>query len=509
MIFFNKFEICTYFTVYVLFLIYGLYNIFKVRNKILELSTENGRFTEGWRIFNRPQDNTSDELQLFKDFISKYYLWYVIHIVGSEIFRLYSPKNRSILHSTVGCVFAITALKTISSLLLFGLIASYYLTSLRNSKSTVWTISAVWIIVINIVKNSSDVYNELGYQEYCLLIVTLSWSVLKGISFSLNKITNFKVSENLTKANQCYRMKHYLGYTLYFPTLVFGPFMIYNRYNALLEQNQNEENWSLLLRTKKLLVDVVRAYFWYIVLHILLHFCYVHYMEQSLSAVKLLPNMFVVYALGYFMGQYFFLYYIVVYGLGIAITRFEGLRPLSLPRCIGVIHYYTDMWKYFDQGLYEFLFLYIYAGICTKSSSTISKITATVATFTFIYVWHGYYMYIFIWSVLNLGCLALEKIFKLFVVTKWYKNKIVAHLSTRNQQRLYALLATQVFIPSAFSNMYFFAGQSVGNYFMYTTYCSGIFYYISFTICCYCFFQAAEIIALSKSKSLKNFAHVK
>lgn len=62
------------------------------------------------------------------------------------------------------------------------------------------------------------------------------------------------------------------------------------------------------------------------------------------------------YGLGYAMGQLFCNKYIIMYGLSIALARFDRIDAPDGPRCIGRIHLYSHMWRYFDQGLYDFLF---------------------------------------------------------------------------------------------------------------------------------------------------------
>lgn len=57
------------------------------------------------------------------------------------------------------------------------------------------------------------------------------------------------------------------------------------------------------------------------------------------------------------MGQFFYTKYVVSYGFGILMGRMDRIDTPDLPKCIGRIHQYSDMWKHFDQGLYEFLFM--------------------------------------------------------------------------------------------------------------------------------------------------------
>lgn len=65
------------------------------------------------------------------------------------------------------------------------------------------------------------------------------------------------------------------------------------------------------------------------------------------------------YGMGYSMGVMFQLKYVVTYGLSCTVARAEQIRTPNHPKCIGRIHLYSDMWRYFDQGLYFFLRKYV------------------------------------------------------------------------------------------------------------------------------------------------------
>lgn len=66
-------------------------------------------------------------------------------------------------------------------------------------------------------------------------------------------------------------------------------------------------------------------------------------------------SMWSMYGFAYAMGQFFCNKYIISYGLGIAMTEFDRINAPRMPMCIGRIHLYSLMWKYFDQGLHDFL----------------------------------------------------------------------------------------------------------------------------------------------------------
>lgn len=55
------------------------------------------------------------------------------------------------------------------------------------------------------------------------------------------------------------------------------------------------------------------------------------------------------------MGQFFHLKYLVFYGIPRAFLLSDCVEAPSQPKCISRIHLYSDMWRYFDNGLYKFI----------------------------------------------------------------------------------------------------------------------------------------------------------
>lgn len=485
-----KSEILIYFGVYIAYLIYGLHSIIAVRDQIL--SDSKYQFDTGWSLIRRPRDSSNDELESFTDFMEKWWPFYVLHLLVISATRIWLPQKQSSAHALTALMALAFNLKLMSIAVLILLLCSYYaLSALRVSKSIIWLHSAFWMFIINCIKNSEYFYESLDYAEYYTLIIMLSWSLLRCCSFTLNRLAD--AANNVQGYEELYGLQHFFGYTLYWPMLIYGPFMGYRRY-LVIQRHTSADKLKWYNRLFNLLLKLARVLFWYIIMQFALHFMYIHCMAKEADMIALVGPPFGQHAVGYFMGQFFFIYYVITYGLGIAFAQHDGLAPPHKPRCIGRIHFYSDMWKYFDEGLYEFLFRHIYAELCGRKSATHIKILATAVTFAFVFVWHGCYMYVLIWSILNFCCLIAEKFFKAFVNSIFYEKWITATLGVGISQRLKALLATQLFIPAAFSNVYFISGDRVGNYLMKGAYLNGWSNYLALSFCSYCFFQCSELI---------------
>lgn len=463
--------------------------LINARHKIWKISDY--EFPKGWTIFNSLKDDTNDELYAFTEYMKIYWHCYIFHFAVATIIRKFKRKWQSASNALICVIILLMNIKLISIALIGCLVISYFLAAQKHSKILTWLLSVLWMVVMIFLKSSRFLQEHLGYTEFHNVMVTLCWSILKGCSYSLQYEKSYRLKEMNLKSK--YVFIHYLGYTLYFPCLMLGPFMSYNRYIAM---DDHTDQFPLQHKMKKFAWELIRVVFWFCVLEIATHFVYVHYMAADIRAIEILDTKFGLYAVGYFMGQFFFMFYVISYGLGIAFAQYDGLKPPRKPRCIGLVHYYSDMWKYFDEGLYEFLFTHIYAEMCSKNSSTLRKILATAATFSFVFLWHGYYGYVFIWSILNFCCLIAEKVVKGVINSSKYNDFMLykVKLSQSGLQRFNALLCSQIFIPAAFSNSYFISGLEVGNYLMKGVYQGGWWNYLTLTFCAYCFFQCCEIV---------------
>ncbi|ALC45065.1 maker780 [Drosophila busckii] len=284
-------------------------------------------------------------------------------------------------------------------------------------------------------------------------------------------------------------------YMLYFPSLTSGPIISYERYSA----RRESKGWLCLLQS------LLRCVFWWMVVQFVFHYIYIYQMTQDVEVVSWMSSPLWCYTIAYFLGKFFNIFYMIIYGMGKAFAEHDGIPAPPNPRCIGRIHFYSNMWKHFDSGLYEFLFKHIYKEVCNKDSSILVKVWGTTLTFAFVYVWHGSYVNVFIWSALNCLCILAEKFYKIMISTAAYQQWMHRHLGIGGTQRFNALLATQIFIPAAFSNMYFIASPELADVLLRCAYLNGVGNYLALTFSIYCFFQCSVIVEESmKHPQLKD-----
>ena len=113
------------------------------------------------------------------------------------------------------------------------------------------------------------------------------------------------------------------------------------------------QDWTMQ-RLVNYIFLVFRYMFWYFVIEIGLHHLYVSAFKHHVSIVNAM-DMWTLSGLGYTMGQLFCLKYIFFYGISRPFLMADGIEPPNHPICIGRIHLYSEMWRYFDTGLYKFM----------------------------------------------------------------------------------------------------------------------------------------------------------
>lgn len=368
-------------------------------------------------------------------------------------------------------------------------IISYVAGSIFRRKLHVWILAAFWLVLLNYLKLESNYklllkllnMDEAKIHEF---LVIFAWCLLKNISFNIERVDH-------DKSDPKFNIINCLGYVFYFPTFLCGPHVIYSRYGDMLDRK--DEIKPLSERYQSLILNLVRFTFWFLFTELAMHFFYMNSIVMSLD-LKLLDSM-TFFGVGYCLGQFFNNKYIIHYGVPITFGQFDNIDMPRTPRCICRVHKYADMWKWFDHGLYEFLFKYIYTSMCHRRSPLMMKIFSGFSTFLFIYVWHGFFDYILVWSLLNCICIVVEKFVYYVIESDKFRQRALAIVKTDNNvHRLHALIGSHVLIPAILSNFFFFGGIEVGWEFVRRTYLSGFITYLKISTCIYLLYPVAEAI---------------
>lgn len=161
-------------------------------------------------------------------------------------------------------------------------------------KLVIWICATFWLFLVILFKyleqhdQIAKILNLNAFQCYEFVII-LSWNILKSISFSIDYISN---EDKQTTSN--FDLMNIYGYVLYFPNLVLGPFMMFNRYN---EMRSNASLWTVTNATDRiitLMVDLSRACFWFLFTDFTLHFIYLGNLQHNTNVSSTFINLKVI-----------------------------------------------------------------------------------------------------------------------------------------------------------------------------------------------------------------------
>ncbi|CAH2005281.1 unnamed protein product [Acanthoscelides obtectus] len=321
----------------------------------------------------------------------------------------------------------------------------FYVTHCINANTIFkWICSLISLGLIILYKKdyTATVQEAAGVNDYQIYLFTLSlsWMNLKCTSFYLEEKTG--------------NILDFFSYCLYFPTIFMGPFILHEDFKV-----KYSHYTPTKMRVWCFIKNVLITLFWFLFEGVMLHFVYVN--AAAFHPFEFLQNLdsWAFYGFGYAMGQHFHIKYVVIYGLSTSLASFENVMVPHLPRCIGRIHLYSDMWKYFDAGLYKFLVKHIYIPIVKLTSL---KLLASMATFGFVYIWHGTATYILIWCILNYIGIVLEQTCSPLLSVKKSEG-IKFFLDWPRRMRCF--FGAVLLAVSAISNFYFFGGKNIGDLF--------------------------------------------
>uniref|UniRef100_A0A182XAR0 Uncharacterized protein n=1 Tax=Anopheles quadriannulatus TaxID=34691 RepID=A0A182XAR0_ANOQN len=463
---------------YICFLIYSFYKNYELSNENL---SNYHSLDAGWSLFNfRRRDDFDWEWEHYLGFVQRNGIYFLLHTIVMELTRRFCAKQVSTVLTIYGLVVIYSMYNLpVLAVILAQSLSFYYANPPNYYRRAVWMKTFLWIAVINYFKvwyfyDKLNVHFDIDNDQLLELSLITSWNVIKCASFCLDKGAEGPSAKH-------YALRDLLAYLLYFPLLLMGPAIVYSRFKTL--HNDELEPHTLPDRLWTLAKRLTMAWFWTLVMLAGQHFLYVNLIQQDLVLLRHV-NLWALYGLGFLMGQFFYIKYVVFYGVGIAFGRFDGIDMPAKPICIARVNQYSDMWKYFDRSLYEFLFKYIYTELCTKTSGLPRKVLASLATFAFIYIWHGVFLFILIWSLINWVCILLER--------------LVNHC-TPADSRWRAIIGTHVFIPSVLSNFFFFASERVGFIYLERTYTEGLSNYIGLYVASYCFYQTGQLVKIEQT----------
>ncbi|KAK3876202.1 hypothetical protein Pcinc_018982 [Petrolisthes cinctipes] len=392
--------------------------------------------------FGPQQDKTDLEWLVWLPLLVSWAPWGLLHVALSQLVRKMWPQHLCSFYigfSLCVCVAVIGSVGTVLCLLVPSIM---FLVLATRLKLLVWLAWSLILILFN--THLFTVYLEYWVEEIpdgdYKVSVIMAWIILRSLSFSLEICDQ----DPDARRSPLPLLLTLFGYCLYLPFLCTGPYMPYSDFEAGLAEPYR--TWSLR-QVGWVCGQLIRFLWWMGFTQFLLCQFYAHSLQFTPELVRKMTSWSLA-GFVYFLAAFLQLKYVVLYGLPSVLARAEGYLPPRHPRCTLMTYRFSDVWRYFDQGLYRFMLRYIYVPWVGEDNSVGRQLQGTILVFTFVYVWHGVSSQVLWWAIINCMGVVTEKLADIVARSDLYRRWEARWLPGAWSRRWHGLLAVCLYVPS-------------------------------------------------------------
>uniref|UniRef100_A0A8C4SXN6 Hedgehog acyltransferase n=1 Tax=Erpetoichthys calabaricus TaxID=27687 RepID=A0A8C4SXN6_ERPCA len=406
------------------------------------------------------QDPTDFEWSFWMDWGKRHLAWYFLcHVFISLVTKTLIPKFRVVflmLYGVFVCFFLL-GVRGLAMVLLHMMIS--FSVALLRKPLLCWLCSLMLLYTLHL-----PFFEEIQRSwyktenEYYLLLFSLAMCCLRYTSFSLEYCWQ--------QTGQRSSLQCFFAYLFYYPLFHNGPIITYKEF---ISQIQKEKTSSTKITFGIIVWTIARIFTWWLLAECMIHFLYIHAILSNEALLEVV-SFWALGGLALAQVLFFYVKYLVLYGIPSLIVRIDGLEPPELPRCVSTMHSFTGMWRYFDNCACLFVFnsRYIYVPMGGSHHGLLGKMFSSALAFGFVYYWHGAHDYLFSWALLNWIGLMIEYGVKKILVTLLYYVPCYLFsfaenvLSYEMTQRAFGILSAISTAMLILSNLVFLGGNHVG-----------------------------------------------
>lgn len=448
-----RWEVYLSFAVWIFNSIYAWYLVYQAAFRYKNV-LNTSLFVPGWKLLGSPKkDDANYEWRLYRATLYTTVPCFIVHTIiyrlAERIFASKPETLRSLMFLICTCLlvwihgFFAVAVATAHGLTM--------LTATRIFRST----TIVWITACCLLSTLAlDWYGNFEDEQMYNLAVFIAYKLLQYISFcwyDLNNSDDDRTHElNFIEAS--YRMFVYATYLPYSSTLIVP-------YNEFCKQSRSRSTTHV--DPFGIVWLSLRIVFWTVINDFVLHFFFMNSMiidEHFLNKIDAAT----LSAVGYVAGQYFHMKYMTIFGVNTVFAFLDGMRPPWPPICISRVAFYSQMWRYFDRGLYNFLRDLLFIPIAYPSFSFVRRFAATLVCFAFVWLWHGTSMAFLCWVSMNFVEVMLENICSEILRRRDVDAFVSKRISPVNRRRLSSVGSIICVVWGIFAIFFFLGGYESG-----------------------------------------------
>ncbi|XP_030604159.1 protein-cysteine N-palmitoyltransferase HHAT isoform X2 [Archocentrus centrarchus] len=294
-------------------------------------------------------------------------------------------------------------------------------------------------------------------EEHYLLLFSVAVCGLRFISFSLEHCWSPEDRGGVVQL--CWLF----SYTFYHPFFYNGPIVTYKNYieemrKSAEESSRDESALSYLV------LRVGRIILWWCIAEYMIHVMYMHSIQSNETYIEILPP-WALGGLALAVVQFFYVKYLVLFGLPSMLATLDKLVPPNLPHCVSIMYSFTGMWRQFDEGLYRWLIRYIYVPLGGSRHGPLYKMVSTGIAFGFVCLWHGGHDFLQYWALMNWAGVLVENSVKSLFASTFIHSIVEQNFSAVMKRRCVALVFAFSTAMLILSNLVFLGGIHVGRIF--------------------------------------------
>ncbi|XP_055439044.1 protein-cysteine N-palmitoyltransferase HHAT isoform X4 [Bubalus kerabau] len=494
-----RWELSFYLLASIGFHFYSFYEVYKVSREHEEELDREFDLETGTLFGGLKKDTTDFEWSFWMEWGKERLVWLFLgHMSVSQVANLISRKHKPWILAVYGmwacrCVLGTQG----TAMVLIHATISFCVAQFRSQfLSWLCSLSLLSTLRLQDVEEVKRGWYKTE-NEYYLLQFTLTVRCLYYTSFSLELCWQPPPAER-----PFYSLPWMLAYVFYYPVFHNGPVLSFPEFIA---QMQHQEQSSPKTSLSILALGLGRLLFYWWLAELMVHLMYMHAIYSSASLLRAVSS----WALGGLaLAQVLFFYvkYLVLFGVPALLMRLDGLRPPPLPRCVSTMFSFTGMWRHFDVGLHDFLvsqrwrssiqlaktrpgadcgsdhelliakfrlklkkvektttpFRYVYIPAGGSQHGLLGALFSTAMTFAFVSFWHGGNDYLWCWAALNWLGVTVENGVQKLVQRPHVQHSLAQFLSPGARRRLHAALASCSTSMLILSNLVFLGGSQVG-----------------------------------------------